>query len=478
MNELPRTIAEAASLLRSNELSAVELTEACLKRAHAAQESLEAFLHIADETALVSARQADADFAAGIDKGPLQGIPLAIKDIIATEDAPTTANSHVLDPAWGQREDATVMRKLRAAGVIMLGKTGLWEFATGWPDPETGFPIARNPWDPERTPGGSSSGTGTAIGANLVPAGLGTDTGGSVRGPAAYCGISGIKQTFGLVSKEGCVPLGYSLDNIGPMAHTVSDCAIMLQVMAGYDPKDPCTVNRPVADMVSGMDGSLAGVRIGVPYEYFFTVPELDAELKAAVLGAVKAMEAAGATVVDVSIPHAAEASLAQRPISASEAFAYHELDMRTKAHLYGKYTRQTLQANALYTGADYVQANRVRSVIKAECAALFRSALGAAGEGVDVLIAPTQLGPAPKFDGYDPDATRFGPSFMAIWNLVGLPALSIPCGFTASMLPLGMQVVGRAFDEATVFKVGDAYQRITDWHLKSPTMAWEMQPA
>ena len=478
MAELPRTIVEAASLLRSGTMSAVELTEQCLARAHAAQASLEGFQYIADASALAAAKQADADLAAGIDKGPLQGIPLGIKDIIATEDAPTTANSHVLDPSWGKRPDATVMKRLRAAGVIMLGKTGLWEFATGWPDPGTGFAIARNPWDPERTPGGSSSGTGTAIAADLVPAGLGTDTGGSVRGPAAYCGISGIKQTFGLVSKEGCVPLGYSLDNIGPMAHTVEDCAIMLQVMAGCDPKDPCTVNRPVADMVSGLDGSVAGLRIGVPYDYFFTVPELNAELKVAILAAIETLRAAGAAVVDVSIPHAADARWAQRPISGSESYAYHADDLKTKAHLYGKYTRQVLQSNALYSGADYVQGNRVRSIIKAECNAVFRSAFGADDEGVDILITPTQLGPAPRFDEYNPDTMLTGPTFMSIWNLVGLPALSIPCGFTTTGLPLGMQIVGRAFDEATVFRAGDAYQQITDWHLRKPSMAWELQPA
>jgi aspartyl-tRNA(Asn)/glutamyl-tRNA(Gln) amidotransferase subunit A len=478
MSELPRTIVEAADLLRNGQLSAVELTEGCLARSHAAQESMEAFLYIADEAALAAARQADADFAAGIDKGPLQGIPLGIKDIIATVDGPTTANSKVLDPAWGAGRDATVMKKLRAAGAIMFGKTGLWEFATGWPDPDHGFPIARNPWDVTRTPGGSSSGTGTAIAAGLLPAGLGTDTGGSVRGPAAYCGISGIKQTFGLVSKEGCVPLGYSLDNIGPMAHTVEDCAIMLQIMAGYDPLDACTVDRPVADMTALLDGSVAGVRIGVPYDYFFSVPELNPEMKAAALAALKALEAAGATLVDVSIPHAPDARIAQRPIGGSEAFAYHEVDMRTKSHLYGKYTRRVLQSNALFSGADYVQANRVRSIIKAECNAVFRSGLGADGDGVDVMIVPTQLGPAPTFAEYDPDSMLTGPTFMSIWNLVGLPALAIPCGFTTSTLPLSIQIVGRAFDEPTVFKVGDAYQRITDWHQRTPEMTWEMQPA
>src|SRR5207248_2111224 len=207
--------------------------------------------------------------------------------IIATNDAPSTANSRVLDPAWGDRADATVVRKLRDAGAIVLGKLGLHEFAIGWPDPSTGFRIPKNPWDLSRTPGGSSSGTGAAIAAGLILGGLGTDTGGSIRGPASHCGISGLKPTFGRVSKEGCVPLGYSLDNIGPMARTVRDCALLLQVLAGFDPLDPCSVREPVPDFLTRLDGSVAGVRIGVNREYFFDGPELNAEVRQAVLAAI-----------------------------------------------------------------------------------------------------------------------------------------------------------------------------------------------
>ena len=479
MTERPRTIAAAGEALRNGTLSTVSLTETLLARAHAANDKLGAFIQIADETALAAAHQADADFAAGIDRGPLQGIPLGIKDIIATEDAPTTANSRMMDPAWGQREDATVMRKLRQAGAIMLGKTVLHEYACGWPDAETGFPMPKNPWDLKRTAGGSSSGTGIAIAADLVIAGLGTDTGGSIRGPSAFCGLSGIKQTFGLVSKEGCVPLGYSLDHIGPMAHTVWDCAVMLQVMAGYDPKDPCTVDRPVADMLALMDGSLEGVRIGVPTEHFFTAPGLEPEVKAGVLDAIEAMEAAGATVVEVTVPFTAEAHYAFWATSGSEALAYHEPDLKSKPELYGRYTREILQVGMLYTGADYVQAQRVRSIIKAGANALFRPALGAEGDGVDVLITPSRPTVAPLLAGYDTDFMLTGTNFSAIWNLTGQPALCIPCGFApTSGMPISLQIVGRPFDEPTVFKVGDAYQRMTDWHLRAPTPVWEAQPA
>jgi aspartyl-tRNA(Asn)/glutamyl-tRNA(Gln) amidotransferase subunit A len=476
MPELPLTIVEAAEWLRKGWISSVDLTAAQVARAHAAQDTLAAFIVIMDEPALAAAHQADADFAAGIDKGPLQGIPIGVKDIIATRDAPTTANSRVLDRAWGQRDDATVVKKLRAAGAIVIGKLGLHEFALGWPDPDTGFRIPKNPWDLTRSPGGSSSGTGAAVGGGLILGGLGTCTGGSVRGPASYCGISGIKQTFGRDSKEGCVPLGYSLDHIGPMARTARDCAIMLQAMAGYDPLDLCSVDVPVPDMTAGLDGSLAGMRIGVPRDYFFTVPNLDPEVKAAVLAAIDAMAAAGATVVDVSIPHADTARHAQRITMMSEAYAYHEPDLQERPELYGKYTRRQFQIGPFFSAGDYVQAQRFRPLIRAECEAAFGDR--ASGQYVDVFVVPTMPTTAPAFEGYDPDSTMTGAGFTPIWNLTGNPAISIPCGFSSAGLPIGMQVVGRPFDEPTVFKLADAYQQITAWHRQLPPIAKEVMNA
>jgi aspartyl-tRNA(Asn)/glutamyl-tRNA(Gln) amidotransferase subunit A len=458
---LPATIAEAGDWLRHGRLSAVDLTQALLARSHAAQASIAAFITITDAPALAAAQRADAELAQGLDRGPLHGIPLGVKDIIATADAPTTANSRVLDPAWGQRDDATVVRKLREAGAVLLGKLGLHEFAIGWPDPATGFRIPKNPWDLTRTPGGSSSGTGAAIAAGLILGGLGTDTGGSIRGPAAFCGISGIKPTFGRVSKEGCVPLCYSLDNVGPLARTARDCAIMLEAIAGYDPADPCTVNVPVPSMTAGMDGTLAGVRIGVPRDYFFTAPELDAEVKAAVLAAIDAMRDAGATVVDMDLPYTESAAAAQRVTISAEAYAYHERDLRERPELYGMHTRLRLLHGLLYTSADFVQAQRVRSVV--------RDAWMAAMRDVDVLITPTSTAIAPTFAGYDGTKVDTSPNFTGIWNLVGFPALSVGCGFFSAGLPIGMQIVGAPFAEPTVLRVGDAYQRITDWHTRVP---------
>jgi aspartyl-tRNA(Asn)/glutamyl-tRNA(Gln) amidotransferase subunit A len=464
MTDLPLTIVEAAEWLRSGKITSVALTRALLAKAHTTQNSISAFNTITDDAALAAAARADADFAAGVDKGPLQGIPLAAKDIIATADAPTTSNSPNMDLSWGEGRDATVITKLREAGAVMMGKLGLHEYATGWPDPATGFGIPKNPWDLERSPGGSSSGTGAAVAAGLILGGLGTDTGGSIRGPASYCGISGLKQTFGRVSKFGCVSLGYSLDHIGPMARTARDCAIMLQVLAGYDPQDATSVNTPVPDMLGLMDGSLEGVRVGVPREYFFTLPSLDAEVKAAVETALSQMRDAGATIVDVSLPHAELAFMAVRITSACEAYAYHLPDFQTQPEKYGKYARRSIMFGTLFTGSDYVQAQRFRSLWKAECAAVL-------GPQADVLVMPTMTDVAPRFEGYDVGGSRVAPGFMQPWNLSGLPAFSIPCGFSAAGLAIGMQVVGQAFAEPMVLKVADAYQQLTDWHLRAPVL-------
>ena len=463
--DLPSTIVEAGAWLRSGRLSSVELTRQLLDRIHATQDTFAAFNTVTAEAALAAAERADTELGGGQDRGPLHGIPLAVKDIIATADAPTTANSRILDPAWGQRDDATVVRKLREAGAVMLGKLGLSEFAIGFPDPATGFRIPRNPWDLTRWPGGSSSGTAVAVAGGLILGGLGTDTGGSIRGPSALCGISGIKPTFGRVSKDGCVPLGYSLDYIGPMARTARDCALLLQVLAGFDPADPSTANVPVPDMLAPLDGSVSGLRLGVPREYFFD--ELNPEVKQAVLKAIDDLAAAGATVREVSFPHAASARAAQRVIMFGEAFAYHENDLRTRPELYGKWTRWQLQQGALFSAGDYVQAQRVRSVITDEATRAL--------EEVDVLLTPSEWNVAPTFESYNPEGRMRLPDLTGVWNLTGKPAMSICCGFSDSGLPLGMQIIGRAFDEPMVFKVADAYQRLTSWHTRIAAVPTEV---
>ena len=310
---------------------------------------------------------------------------------------------------------------------MLLGKLVLHEFATGWPDPATGFPVARNPWDPDRTPGGSSSGTGAAVAAGLVLGGLGTDTSGSIRGPAAFCGISGLKPTFGRVSKEGCVPLGFSLDSIGPMARTARDCALLLQTLAGPDAADPCSVDAPVPDWSAGLDGTLAGLRVGVPQGYFFDAPELDGEVRAAVLEAIEALAGAGARIVHPALPHAAAGAAATTVTIRAESYAYHDArpggapGAVRPPHPAGAAAGAAVHGGRLRPGAAGALARPGR----------MRAAL----EEADVLVMPTMLGPAGTFAGHDPDARLASPSFTGIWNLVGparrsaSPAASPPPG-------------------------------------------------
>lgn len=466
MAGIPLTIKDAGVALRKGDLSSAELTEALLAKTKELNPTLGAFLTIMEDTARAEAAAADEKFAKGIDLGPMQGIPYAIKDIIATKDAPTTANSHVLDRAWAAGYDATVVAKLRAAGGVTMGKLVLNEFALGMPYEGNGFPLPQNPWDLPRSASGSSSGTGIAVSSGMVLGGLGTDTGGSTRGPSSYNGHTGIKQTFGRVSKFGCVPLGYSLDNINPMARSAYDCAIMLGVMAGYDPKDTSTVDVPVPDYLAGLDGDVRGMRIGLPMPYFFDAPDLEAETRAAVLQAVEVLKDAGAIVKEVVIPHAAEAKNAMWMTMVSEAFSYHHDDLGSMYDTYGMYTNVNLARGAFFSGGDFVQAQRFRSY--------FKKAVAKVMEDLDVLITPTSISPAPLRSEMSPEKQLVASSFTGHWNLTGLPAMAQPCGFSTGEkpLPLSMQIIGKPFAEATLFKVGDAYQRLTDFHLQVPPIA------
>jgi aspartyl-tRNA(Asn)/glutamyl-tRNA(Gln) amidotransferase subunit A len=394
----------------------------------------------------------------------MQGIPYAAKDIIATLDAPTTANGTVLDPAWGDGYDAAVIARLRAGGAVLIGKTVLIEFAIGMPDPNKPWPMPQNPWDLERSAAGSSSGTGIAVAAGLVLGGLGTDTGGSTRGPSSWNGVTGMKQTFGRVSKWGCVPLGYSLDSINPMARSAYDCALMLNVMAGFDPKDLCSVDVPVPDYTATLTGSVEGMRIGLPMRYFFDSPELDAETRDAVLTAVGVLADAGAIVTEVEIPHASEAKEANSMIMYTEAFAYHRNDLASRFDEYGRYTSEVLTRGLFLGGGDITQAQRFRTY--------FKKAVAQVMEDLDVLVTPTSIGPAPKRADMSPALQLASPSFTQHWNLTGLPAMATPCGFSSNGLPLSMQIIGKPFVEQAVFQIGDAYQQLTDWHLRVPPYA------
>jgi aspartyl-tRNA(Asn)/glutamyl-tRNA(Gln) amidotransferase subunit A len=459
--DVPSTIAAAGAALRSGTVSSVELTQALFARADAHDATLGTYVARFDDTALAAAAQADADFAAGVDRGPLQGIPLGVKDILAAREGATTACSKVLDPDWGRGVDAPAVARLRAQGAVITGKTTTMEFAMGAPDVDGPFPIHRNPWNLERWPGGSSAGTGTGVAAGLILGGLGTDTGGSVRIPSALCGISGLKTTYGLVPKSGVVPLGYSLDTVGPMARTARDCALILQAIAGAAADDPTSVDRPVPDYAAALVGDVSGLRIGVEREHHSDVEGFDAECRSRFEDAVRALEAAGAELVDVRFDGYPLVTAAAMVTVAGESLAYHRQDLQSRYADYGREVRAALTMGAFSTSGDYVQAQRVR----AWGLDTLRRVLGAC----DVIVTPTIGLPAPRLT--DNFWAMMPWTYTPAWNLLGAPAMSVPMGPIAGGLPSGLQVIGGRFDDATVLRVADAYQHVTDWHTHVPGM-------
>jgi aspartyl-tRNA(Asn)/glutamyl-tRNA(Gln) amidotransferase subunit A len=460
-DSIPLTITAAAAALRSGEVTSLDLTSTLLERIDRLNGPLGAFVTVMTETALDAAAQADKAFGDGIDAGPLQGIPVAVKDIISTKDAPTTANSRVLSPDFGRGIDAPVAARLRAAGSVIMGKSTTSEFALGMPDASKGFPIPHNPWNVLHTAAGSSSGTGIAVAAGLVLGGLGTDTGGSVRFPAAVNGHTGLKVTFGRVPKNDVVPLGYTLDSIGPMARSAADCALLLQVMAGYDAGDRFAARAAVPDYTAMLTGDVSGLRIGVPMPYFFDSPDLDQQVRDAVLAVASTLGSAGAVLDDVVVPYAAQAKDANLVTMLTEAYAYHHENLIHRWSDYGAFTRPWFGRGAFYTSADYVQAQRIRTVFRAGVADLLKQ--------VDVLLMPTMPTPAQRIDEMDMSKGMSRASFAGQWNLAGLPAVAVPCGFSDAGLPLSFQVVGKPFDEGTVLNVAHAYQQVTDHHLQVP---------
>lgn len=457
----PSTIDDVAAALRAGTCTSLEMTEAALDHAAAAQHRLGAFVTLSRETALAAAERADRDLTAGHDLGPLHGVPLAIKDLIATKDAPTTANSRVLDPEWGRGRDAEVVARLRAAGAVIVGKATASEFACGEPDPEKGFPVPRNPWNTGHTAAGSSSGSAIAVASGFAAGAIGTDTGGSIRAPAAVNGITGLCVTYGRVPKSGVVPLCFSQDVVGPMARSAHDCALLLEVIAGPHPSDRTSSTVPVPHYSQALTGDVEGLRIGVPTTYFYDAEGIDAEVRDTALRALDVLAAAGASVREVDIRLAERAKEASYVITASEAFSYHRANLATRWSDYGRYTRPILVKGALLTSADYVQAQRVRTAFVAEMRRVFQD--------VDILVTPATATPAAPIDDIDIDRRFVAPNPTRIFNLAGLPAVAVPSGFSAAGLPVGLQIVGRPFAEAMVLTAADAYQRRTDWHLRRP---------
>src|SRR6185437_11619098 len=464
---VPSTVVDAARMLRDGDLSSAELTAALLDRADVLDPVLGVYVARYDQTALEAAARADRELAAGVDRGPLHGIPVAIKDILASVEGPTTAQSLVLDRGWGAGRDAPAVARLREAGAVITGKVTTMEFASGVPDPTKPFPLPRNPWDLTTWPGGSSSGTGVGVAAGLFLGGLRIDKSNSIRLPSAFCGVTGLMPTFGRVPKSGCVPLGYSQDHVGPMARTARDCGLILQAIAGYHPSDPDCADAPVPDMAAGLGGArpdapLAGLRVGVVREHHF--PEAtDPAVVPAFDDALATLGQLGADLTEVALPRYAEMLAVNLVTTLAEAFSYHRADLGRRWADYGLGTRLFVAQGSMVSGADYVQAQRVRRLVQRQLAGLFTT--------VDLVVTPTASVAAPAYDSLGQLEGLFGVVHTPYWDPAGNPVLVMPMGFTTAGLPLSVQLAAAPFAEPLLVAVGDAFQGATEWHRRVPPL-------
>ena len=459
------TVAEAGRAIAEGRLSPIAMTEAYLERIDALDGELHSYVTVLHEAARAAARE----IAAGRPRGPLHGIPIGLKDIYKTNDIRTTAGSRRYEHHVPE-EDAESWVRLRDAGAILLGKHETHEFAIGGPDFGLPFPPARNPWNTAHYPSGSSSGSAVAVAAGLCAAAMGSDTGGSIRGPAAYCGIVGLKPTYGRVSRRGVFPLSYSLDHCGPLTRTVEDCAILMQALAAYDPQDPASADVPVPDYRAALTPRLDGLRIGVIRHFHERDAAdfgADSAPSAAYVGAFDAacrtLESLGARLVDLHLSPLIAYLDANRLIMLAEAYALHEADFRERPHLFGRLMFARVGLGAFLTAADYVEAVRQRRELAVE----FARAL----TDVDVAISANATGPAPRIDQVPFWGVYERASYTGPYNLTGSPALSVPIGFEDG-LPLAFQIAGKAFDEAGVLRVGHAFERATEFHRQRPPIA------
>jgi aspartyl-tRNA(Asn)/glutamyl-tRNA(Gln) amidotransferase subunit A len=456
------TIADVLRALDSGEITSRQLVEQLLARADQLDPSLGIYLSRFDDSSLEAAQQADSLRAAG-KGGPLQGIPLAVKDVLSTSEGPTTAQSMVLKHGWEQHGDAVVVARLRAAGAIILGKTTTMEFGIGLPDPTMPFPLPRNPWDLQTWAGGSSSGTAAGIAAGLFPGGLGTDAGGSARQPAAFCGITSLKPTYGRIPRTGCIPVSDSLDHIALMAHTAEDCGILLSTVAGEDVSDPASLDHPSDNYVVNFNGDLDGLKIGIERRLFSRIGDVDPLLNQLFDEAVDHLLVAGAELLEVNLPNYEALLDVHHIISRSEAFAYHAPWLRGRWHDYGRSTRRALALGALLTAGDYVAAQNVRPKLLADVYKVFH--------GLNAVVMPTVTTGAPPIDEAASIAQSVRNSLTELWNLSGQPVAAAPMGFTASGLPLSIQVIGHAYEENMVLKIVDALQSRTEYHRVRPPL-------
>jgi aspartyl-tRNA(Asn)/glutamyl-tRNA(Gln) amidotransferase subunit A len=456
------TIAEAARAIADGALSPVELTQACLDRIEAVDGDLNAFVLLRAEEALAEARKAEAEIRADGPRGPLHGIPIGIKDIYETAGIRTIGQSRLrLD--YVPDQDATAANKLAEAGTVLLGKLTTHEFAMGGPSFDLPFPPARNPWDTTRFTGGSSSGSGAAVAAGLCLGALGTDTGGSVRTPSAFCGLAGLKPTYGRVSRAGVFPLVASMDHCGPLAWTVEDCALILAAIAGPDPRDRTAVERPVPDYRAALTGDLSGLSFGAVRHFYEDDPATTPEAKAAIDAALDQLAGLGASVEEVRLSPLDDYHACGLTMILAETFAVHQKDLLERPQEYGECFRHRALLGAFIEAADYLQATRLRRKLTEE--------LDAALADHDVLVTAMTFGPAPPLEAITTWTLIEKPVPAMVANVGGHPALVQCCGFSPDGLPLSVQIIGRRFDEETVLRVGDAYERATPWRQRRPAL-------
>ena len=458
------TIKEAGSLLRSRKLSPTELTQAHLEAIDRLDPTLRTYVTLLPEQAMAQAHRAEREMARSEFRDPLHGIPYALKDLFYTKGVTTEAHSKVLE-GFVPKGDAHVVTQLHKAGSILLGKQAMGEFAVGSLQTKL-YPQPRNPWNPDNDTGGSSSGSAASVVAGLAMASLGTDTGGSIRGPASYCGAVGLKPTYGRVSRNGVVPLSWSLDHCGPLTRTVEDAALVLQAISGHDFRDPASSNAPVPDYAAALTGDVRGLTIGVPRKFFAAeAAGTDPQIPGAFEKAMRVFSGLGALPREVEISSLHYYRMAHTALMLSEAYAIHRENLIQRANDYAPSTWNHLASGAAFTAADYIQAQRSRSRMRAE----FHDIMA----DVDVIALPTTHRTAQPI-GNDAVGTLEPQNFRACFDMTGMPAITLPCGFTREGLPIGLQLAGRPFDEATVLRAAHVYEQQAGWFWQRPAVCIE----
>lgn len=456
-------VVEAAGLIAARKLSPVELTEACLARIEALDGKVNAVLRLLPERAMDAARRAEAEVARDALRGPLHGVPYALKDIIDLAGVPTTGHSQIRADAPPATAHAPVADRLERAGGICLAKLSTWEFAVGGPSFDLPWPPARNPYDLERTPGGSSSGSGAGLAARFFPAALGTDTGGSIRNPSAACGVVGLKPTYGRVPLKGVLPLSTTLDHVGPMTRTVADNAAIFEAIAGHDPDDPTSAAVAPQNIGAALGKGVKGMKIGVIRHFWERDGIAEPEVAAAMAAALEVYRSLGADLVDIELEPLPNYVACLKPIMAGEAYALHRRILATSANAYGALARDRITAGASQTTAEYLDALDVRRKLEAA----YRQSM----QGVAAALTIVTLAPPPRFDDAEGLARSFSLEGRPPFNIIRAPALAMPMGATKTGLPLSIQVVGHHFDEATVYRVAQAYEAETSWTERKPPL-------